>query len=497
VQKNKARNLLPHDLLYLDRIAGNGRHLLALINDILDLSKVEAGKAEIELQLVDVSAVVQDVVNQLGGQHTKEGVTLHAILPAETAPVNTDPGKLRQILINLVGNALKFTSSGTVTVTVEVDRASCPTGIKVTDTGVGVPADRQRAIFEPFEQADMSTKRQFGGTGLGLSISSALCELLGFHLGLESTVGVGSTFTIHLTGKAIEAASTAAPARDESVVPSDALVASITHAMVDLPVIGGRVILVIDDEADARLLLTEHLRGLQCRVITAASGLEGLQIARSLHPDLITLDLMMPGMSGWEVLKHLSAEPTLCNVPVVIVSAVDAGDPQGHFLGVVDFVAKPIDRDQLAATLARSLAGDAPRVLIVEDDPDALHLLTQYVRDGFGCAVRVASNGQEALEALATQLPELIVLDLHLPAMNGVSFLRAIRRVPRYARIPVIAVTAHTLTAELRAYLREETLALLEKGERLESALGECLETVFADRTPVMPGEPSGQRSAA
>jgi PAS domain S-box-containing protein len=497
-QKNKGQNLSPQDLLYLDRIASNGRHLLGLINDILDLSKVEAGKSEVELKPVDVGALVQDVVNQLGGRQAKEGVTLTVLAPAGMAPLDTDPAKLRQILINLLSNAVKFTAQGTVTVTIEADRVAHPTAIKIADTGVGVPPDRQRAIFEPFEQADTSTTRQFGGTGLGLSICRALCELLGFRIGLESIAGVGSTFTVDFTAHSTDLAS-GGPARNGfgSAASSAVQLVSVPDPVMDLAPSGGRLILVIDDEPDARLLLTENLQSLGYRAIAAASGAEGLQLARRLRPDLITLDLMMPGMSGWEVLKHLSAEPELCNIAVVIVSAVDVGDRRNHFLGVVDFVTKPIDRGQLAATLQKNLAGHAPSVLIVEDDPDAGHLLTQYVREAFGCVVHVATNGQEALEAVATHVPELIVLDVYLPVMNGVSFLRSIRQIPRYARIPVIAVTAHTLSRALRAYLREETLALLEKGEELEPALREHLELVFGKGTARAPGNRSERESAA
>jgi PAS domain S-box-containing protein len=476
VQKNKAQNLLPQDLLYLDRIATNGRHLLALINDILDLSKIEAGKLEVETEPVAVGELVQDVLNQLGGRLTKDGVTLRAVVPETVTPLNTDAAKLRQILINLVGNALKFTEAGSVTVTVEVSPDSArPTRIRVTDTGIGIPLARQKAIFDPFEQVDTSTTRKYGGTGLGLSICRALCDLLGFRLRLESTAGVGSTFTVLLDE--MEPDISSAPSLPARGKVSMATPRSLAEALARLPAAreAERIILTIDDERDSRLLLTECLKSLGYRVITAESGAEGLQIARTLRPALITLDLMMPGMSGWEVLKHLSADPELRHIPVVIVSAVAAGERREHVLGVVDFVAKPIVREELAEALRRNIAGQAPSVLVVEDDPDARHLLTRYIRDSFGCIVRVATNGREALDALGGNLPELIILDLHMPVMNGVNFLRAIRAIPRYARLPVIAVTAHTPTLQLREYLRRETIALLEKGEHLEAALGEHL----------------------
>ena len=470
LRKNKAGNLKSLDLSYLERIGTNGVQLLALINDILDLSKIESGKVTIDLSIVDVGALVQDTLVQLGDRGHKSGVTVEAAIGESMRTIETDAAKLRQVLINLVGNAVKFTHAGSVTVTVDVDRVTNrPTGIRVSDTGIGIAPERMTAVFAAFEQADTSTTREYGGTGLGLSISRALCDLLGFRLDVESVLGLGTTFTIGLSTEA------ALPLRTNDdvaleVAREEAVAATIGDA--DTP-----LVLVIEDDADARELLRGHVEELGYRVAMAASGEEGLRMAKQLRPHLITLDLMMPGMDGWELLKRLAGAPELAQIPVIIVSAI-AGEMQDSFVGAVDWIDKPMAHLLLGDAITRNIDLKHGGVLIVEDDPDARELLKRYVSDDRGGNLRVAKDGASALAMLALHLPDLIVLDLKMPYVDGFTLLETIREDPRLRDIAVIVVTAVQLSPEQRAMLAECTIAVLEKGMTLESDLARVLRRV-------------------
>jgi signal transduction histidine kinase/ActR/RegA family two-component response regulator len=337
--RNKAGHLKPDEVMYLQRIRDNGQHLLGLINNVLDLSKVESGRMEVEYADVALAPLLAEIAGQLQPQARERHIALTIECPAETT-LRTDASKLRQIVVNLVANALKFTEQGTVTVRVHMDDASGkPACIDVVDTGIGIPRERQEAVFEAFQQADSSTTRRYGGTGLGLAITRSLCNLLGYEVSLESAVGAGSTFRILLVaGAVIPATVTAPPAAAQRR--------------------GGRRVLVIDDDADARLLLREFLEEAGCDVETAGSGTDGLRIARAHPPDLITLDLIMPCLNGYQVLEALKADPNLASIPVVIVSIV-AKEQRGRVLGAVATLEKPLQRAELEAVLRRYLAEPA------------------------------------------------------------------------------------------------------------------------------------------
>jgi len=351
--KNKAANLRPQDLAYLGRILDNGKHLLGLINSVLDLAKVEAGRIELDLGGVHLDTLVRETVRELEGRVLGRDVQLLTELPAAIAMLEADGCKLKQVLINLIGNALKFTAQGSVTVAVAVDAQHRPLRIDVIDTGIGIPADKLATIFEAFRQAEAGTERKYGGTGLGLTISKALCQLMGYELTVASTVGRGSTFSIQL------APPPAAPPPDAGAALLGRLSAS------DLvPDLYGKVVLVIDDEADARLLLTQALLSFGCRVVTAHGGEEGVRKAQDARPDLITLDLMMPEMSGREVLRQLRADPLTAAVPVLIVSIVASDhrnlewsvEPNGSR---VEFLDKPHTAERLIEALRRCLTPGA------------------------------------------------------------------------------------------------------------------------------------------
>jgi PAS domain S-box-containing protein len=463
--KNRAGNLNDRDLSYLERILDNGKHLLQLINNILDLSKVEAGRMELELQPVALADLIRETIVQVEGSRPKD-ICLLAELPESLAPLQTDAGKLKQVLINLIGNAFKFTPQGSVTIRVLAEpRTGQPLCLDVIDTGIGIPAERQQMIFEAFQQVESGPTRQYGGTGLGLTISRSLCQLMGYGLEVHSEVGRGSMFRICFQPAAsgVYESRPAAPAVPAAPPPADA-----DHA--DPPdLAGGWLVLVIDDQSDSRILLSQYLEDLGCRVLSAGSGAQGLLLARAHHPDLITLDLIMPQMNGWEVLRELKADPQLCDIPVVVVSIV-ASENRGLVLGEVDLLDKPVSRAGLSGVIRKHLLPQPKTILVVDDDPDTGALISDYVTER-GATVRTAANGEQALELLRQFTPEVIILDLNMPVMDGMRFLETIRQDPRLLAAPVIVVTAKELTAQERQWLAGETLTVLPKGADLEPAL--------------------------
>ncbi|MEO8337028.1 MAG: ATP-binding protein [bacterium] len=343
--KNRAKTFSRKDLDYVDRIQANGRHLLALINSVLDLSKVEAGHMELEITSVLLPSLVRETLSELESQAHARNIRLIGTYPETTSLIDTDRAKIKQVLLNLVSNALKFGENGDVTVTLVADpRTGRPTRIDVTDMGIGIPPERLEVIFEAFQQADNSTARQFGGTGLGLTISRSLAQLMGFTIEATSTVGVGSTFSLVLSPAPVVHAG-AAP-----IAITDATAAQLLDSTAaEAPYL----VLVIDDEDDARIILRRYFEDLGCAVATAASVDEGLALARSVSPSLITMDLLMPRKNGWDALRELEADPELHDIPIVVVSAV-AGENRTHLFGALEYLDKPVTREDLARVVRRS-----------------------------------------------------------------------------------------------------------------------------------------------
>jgi len=472
--KNRGPALEARERGFLERILANGKHLLGLINEILDLSKIEAGRMEVQLESVDLALLIQETLSQLEGQVAGKPVELRSEFTSEASSFLTDAGKLKQVLINLVGNALKFTESGEVVVAVEVDTdRGVPRRIQVRDTGVGIPPERLDAVFDAFQQADGSTTRRFGGTGLGLTISRSLCHLLGYGIRVDSTLGKGSTFTIEL-----------APARlqvtgEEGVRELDAPpLGRWAPQGFDLhQELEGKTVLVIDDEADSRTLLAHYLEDLGCRVVTAADGVEGLEVARREEPALITVDLMMPRMSGWEMLRALRQDPDLRDIPAIVVSIV-AEEGTGSFLGAVDLLTKPVDRDELHRVLRRNISQEVGRVLIVDDNPDTRLILQRYLREA-GLVTTTAESGPAAIEILQRSAFDLVILDLVMPGMDGFLTLRRVREERNGRTVPILILTAKDLTEEERRILSVETTGIVRKDLDVEAHLREVLDRTF------------------
>ena len=448
----------------LGKIRSSGKHLLALINDVLDLSKIEAGKMELYIETFDLRSTLDDVVTTVKPLLAQNGNQLAVHCAPNLGAMRADMIKVRQTLLNLLSNASKFTEHGTVRLDVTREHSSERDGdeyvFSISDTGIGMTTEQQGKLFEAFSQAEASTTRRFGGTGLGLAITRRFCEMMGGRIDVQSEHGRGSTFTIRL------------PATVDEETPADATIATSpnTRPNTSTNVLGAGRVLVIDDEASVRSILRRFLLREGLSVDEAASGEAGLRMAHETRPDAITLDVMMPGMDGWAVLSALKADPELCDVPVIMLTIVD-DKRMGFALGASEYLTKPIDREQLRRVLVKyQHAGRGGSVLVVEDDPVASELLRRTL-EGEGWRVTVARNGREALAQMDREEPAIILLDLMMPEMDGFEFLSEIRSLPRASTVPVIVVTAKELTVEERKQLNGQVTTVLQKGNHSRDEL--------------------------
>lgn len=441
----------PDQVADLRKIHGSGRHLLALINDILDLSKVEAGRMDLYLESFDVGEMIRDVVATVEPLVAKNSNRLETNLGDNLGTVRADLTKVRQSLFNLLSNAAKFTREGTITLSAgrETKADGDRIFMTVADSGIGIPEEKLGKIFEEFSQADLSTTRDYGGTGLGLSITRRFCQMMGGDVTVTSKPGEGSSFTIELPAHvdAREAARSGIAEADNKESPAP------------LP-IGG--VLVIDDDADARELLRRALESDGHAVRTAASGSEGLALARQMSPGVITLDVSMPEMDGWAVLRELKADPDLCHIPVVMASILqDQG--LGYALGAAEYVTKPVDKQLLLKLVRQLMPGNQPgRILIIDDDPNDRELIRRSL-DQLGWEVVEAENGFVGLVRVVEQLPDLIVLDLMMPVMNGFEFLQELRNSERSRDVPVLVLTAKELSSAERDLLSQDVAQVMIK----------------------------------
>jgi two-component system sensor histidine kinase/response regulator len=346
LRKNKQHTMTDDEISYAHRIATNGLHLLGLINDILDLSKIEAGRMTLEMSPVMLDTLVRETIAELEGQVGDRSVQLRAEIPSEMRSMETDAARMKQVLINLIGNSLKFTQSGEVVVCIEVHENGSPSTLTVRDTGIGIPQDRLDAIFDVFEQAESMTSRRFGGSGLGLAISRSLCELMGHRLTVSSVEGQGTTMAIRL-GEAPRSTRRNTPLGMAAIADPVASRASRDDS-------GPPIILVVDDDPDARLLLGQLIEDVGCRVAQAASGVEALRMARELLPAMIFLDLRLPKISGFDVLRILQSDELLKHTPVVIASVVGS-ESRSVLTGAAAVLDKPLSRKQVIDVIHRFL----------------------------------------------------------------------------------------------------------------------------------------------
>ena len=441
----------------LGKIEAAANHLLAVINDILDLSKVEAGKMEVHWEVVELLPLVEGVVETVRPLVERNGNTLAVVLDARVHRLRTDTTKLRQTLFNLLSNAAKFTESGEIVMQLglEVIDEISHVVFEVRDTGIGVEESRLEALFDAFTQADSSTTRRYGGTGLGLAISREFCRLMGGDVQAQSEPGRGSVFRVVLP---IDEGLVVNAARDAlSGAAASASAERVGEASDE------RVVLAIDDDPTVHDLLTRFLSRDGYRVVCARSGPEGLELARRLRPHAITLDVLMPDMDGWSVLAAIKGDPDLASIPVVMLTMV--GNPTMAFaLGATEYLVKPIDRQRLIEVLdGYREQGPQGRVLIVEDEADAREMMRRTVERA-GWRAEVAENGRLGLASIVASRPDVVVLDLMMPEMDGFELLDVLRSSPETAELPVIVVTAKELTRQDTERLRGHVERIIQKG---------------------------------
>ncbi|MCX5733834.1 MAG: response regulator [candidate division NC10 bacterium] len=424
---------------YLGHVVTATQQIVRLTSDLLDLSRLEAGRLEIHPEPCDVALLLQEMLAHFRTQPQAGRVSLTLEIASPLGKLMVDQARLQQILYNLVSNAFKFTPDGGL-ITVTARQIGPMIELSVGDTGVGIPLDDQRRIFEAYEQAGAVDIRQ-KGVGLGLAIAKRLVELHGGHISVESAPSQGSTFVVRLPG--------AAPAQGDSQSGENS----------------GPLVLVIEDDMSAAELIRTHLTDGGYRVVLVASGHAGLGAARRLQPHAITLDLGLPDLDGWEVLYRLKNDPATQGIPVLIVSARDQGQV-GFSLGAVDYLVKPVDPKRLLAALYRCQVLGAPRralrILVVDDEPAVLEALDALLtREGH--TVMRAQDGEGALSRAQAERPDIILLDLHLPGLSGFEVVTRLRQIPGLEAVPVVAFSGKFVTPEERTLLTQQAVQFVGK----------------------------------
>jgi signal transduction histidine kinase/CheY-like chemotaxis protein len=470
----------------LQKIHAAGRHLLALINDVLDLSKIEAGKMDLFLETFDVMPLIQDVMTMINPLVERNANTLVVQSSDDLGVMRADQTKVRQILFNLLSNACKFTQAGTITLVAarETVEGTAYIRLQVTDTGIGIAPEQLGRLFEAFSQANAAIAHQYGGTGLGLTITRYFCEMMGGDITVKSALAQGTTFRVRLPAEV-----------GEAQPPSVSHAAGVTATV--LPT-GARTVLVIDDEPTVHDLMQRFLRKEGVHVVSANNGAEGLRLAKTLRPTLITLDVLMPDMDGWTVLTALKADPELADIPVMMLTIVD-NTTKGFTLGASEYLTKPIDWNRLALLLRKYRCTHPPcQILLVEDDVDMRRTLRRMLEQQQGWAVIEAPNGRVALERIAAHRPDLILLDLIMPEMDGFAFIKALRQEEKWRAIPVVVVTAVALSAEDRQRLNGSVGQIIAKGGASQAELlREVRDLVAACMQPERTGPQEETDSAA
>ncbi|MBK8510448.1 MAG: response regulator [Candidatus Competibacter sp.] len=440
----------------LNKINLNARHLLGLINDVLDLSKIEAQKMDVHAIEFTLGSLLHEVEAATGGLLAKNDNSLTLTAEAPDTVLATDDLKIKQILLNLIGNAAKFTTQGQITVhAAQIEENGVPhTRFSVADTGIGMSQDQLANLFQRFTQADQTTTRKYGGTGLGLALTRALSIMLGGRIDVASVEGQGTTFTVTVPTRyqkpTVETAAESEAAADKPSEPK-------------APNYKVPSVLVVDDDPAARELLTRHLEREGFSVTTAASGREGLESIKAHRPLAVLLDVMMPGLDGWHVLRAIRQDPETQDIPVIMQTVLDEKN-FAYALGATGYLKKPVRRNDLADALqAIAVPSSGQQVLIVDDDRAASERLIEMLhRDGWNC--RMALNGTEGLKALADAKPDLVLVDLIMPEMDGYAFIREVRKNPDFDALPLVVMTAEDVQSGKVRSLANDTAGIVQKG---------------------------------
>ena len=466
----------------IKKIRNAGKHLLSLINDVLDLAKIESGKVDLYLESFDVNKMLKDVVDTLQPTCEKNNNKMVLNFPDNIGLMRGDFTKVRQSLFNLLSNASKFTHNGEVKLTVEQQVTKTKTGesqkflhFTVQDTGIGMKPEHCKKLFQAFSQADSSTTRKYGGTGLGLAITQNFINMMGGEVTVESEYGVGSTFTLKLPQIARQVMS-----KSEEFDESTATVSSIL-----INPLYTKTVLVIDDNHHDRKFLHRYLTGEGYNVVMAANGKQGLQMAKEIVPDMITLDVMMPEMDGWETLVALKNDPFLVNIPVVMSSIIEDRH-LAQTLGAVDYLSKPVDKVRLLKVVDKHIAKSARGpILVIEDDPDTLEATCDLLVQA-GWSIQAAENSAEAIKIIEKSPPVLILLDLMMPDMDGFETIKKLRYHPQWQLIPIIVITSVELSTSEYAQLSKQVQNIFQKGKyELQDLLDEVNEVISSSLIPI------------
>ena len=459
LSREEGSRLTPHGRRDLNVVKSNARTLLSLINDILDLSKIEAGRVDVMREHVDFASIVEECVETARERLKGKEVEVVVSIADPSKHLITDGLKIRQIMLNLLTNAAKFTESGEIVVDA-FDEGSTRV-VTVEDTGVGIPADQLPFIFEKFRQVDGSATRKAGGTGLGLAIVRELARLLDGAVEVVSTLGKGTRFTLRLNG-VIQGDLGALRPANTHVVPGH-----LAEMMSDLH---GASVLLVDDDLMTQQLIRHHLTDVGLIVHVADDGVMALRMARDHHPSAVILDIHLPKLDGWQVLTEIKSEPSLAGTPVIILS-VEEQRTRGYSLGACEYLVKPVEPEDLVGVIQRTIAPGAGEVLIVDDDAATRELVSRHLRR-VGFATSEAANGAEALMRSRVSQPALVVLDLIMPVMDGFEVLRALRA--SRPELPIVVLTGKTLDARDLSVLRDGLTQIVVKG-------GEAIEIVVKE----------------
>ncbi len=452
----------------LERVQRNAKLLLGLINDVLDISKIEAGKVEIDRQTVFLGALARQIEADYSEPARSKGLTFRTGVAPGLDSVTSDPARVMQIVSNLVGNALKFTERGSIIVRFE-PRERERWAIVVSDSGIGIPEEEQAAIFDEFRQGEATEHRGRGGTGLGLAIVKKLAAMLGGTVSVESTSGKGSRFTVVLPRHLPEEARAEAAATGAEAWPVPA----------SRP---GRTVLLVDDDEGVRRLFASELAPLGIHVLEACDGSSAIEIALAERPDAILLDVLMPGLDGWETLRALKQRPETRTIPVVILSVVD-NRAFGLSLGAFDYLVKPVELSTLLDSLSRAgVLASRGHLLVVDDDADVRQLLTQELVSA-GYRVHSAEGGAEALESMGLERPSAVVLDLMMKPPDGFEVLIRMREDPDLREVPVVIVTAKDLTEKDQEILSGSAQRVIRKASDPSRLVAEVLKAVEEEKT--------------
>jgi CheY-like chemotaxis protein len=470
--RDEGSRLTPHGRRDLAVIKANAKTLLALINDILDLSKIEAGRAEVIKEPVDLLTIVDECAASVRELLKGKDVALNTELGVRQ--VFTDPLKLRQVLLNLLSNAAKFTDTGEIVLTAEAQDGALV--ISVEDTGAGIPEDQLPFIFDKFRQVDGSSRRKVGGTGLGLAIVKEVAQLLGGTLKATSTLGRGSRFTVTLPDAAPASRHGAEPGGAEpGRAPAEPAAAPATLAGAGGPF----SVLIIDDDLMIQHLLRGHLEAEEFRVLGATDGVEGLMLAREARPSVIILDIHLPRLDGWTVLAELKSDPALAAIPVICLS-VEEQRARGFSFGACEYLVKPVEPDRLVEIVKQALVPAGGDVLVVDDDAQTRELVSRVLRHA-GYSTTEARDGEEALLRTRLLSPGLIILDLLMPGVDGFEVLRTLRN--EGVRTPVVVLTGKTLTASEEQLLRDGLARVVQKsGTAIDNVVREAKQILFSRR---------------